>query len=133
MRKPLQSNNYILHRESNTGVRQWHFTRVQVLSLSIVTTIVLAGFLFISGDFLSKYLYEKRLDEFKSNYKTVAANLEVLRARLDQINAQMVEIEKRIRRTDLAGMPEIDQDIRKLGIGGYSLEINCWRITLRQL
>ena len=64
MRKPLQSNNYILHRESDTGVRQWHFTRVQVLSLSMVTAIVLAGFLFISGDLLSKYLYEKRLDEF---------------------------------------------------------------------
>ena len=123
MRKPLQSNNYILHRESDTGVRQWHFTRVQVLSLSIVTAIVLAGFLFISGDFLSKYLYEKRLDEFKSNYKTVAANLEVLRARLDQINAQMVEIEEKDKAVrTYAGMPEIDQDIRKLGIGGYSLE-----------
>jgi len=123
MKKPLQTNNYILHHETDTGVRQWHFSNSQILSLSIITAIVFAGFLFISGDFLSKYLYEKRLEEFKANYKNVAANLEVLRARLDQINLQMEEIEEKDKAVrTYAGMPEIDQDIRKLGIGGYSLE-----------
>ena len=123
MRKSLQTNNYILHRETDTGVRQWHFSRIQIVSLSIVTIIVLSGFLFISGDYLSQYLYEKRLNEFKSNYKNVAANLEMLRARLDQINTQMKEIEEKDKAVrTYAGMPQIDQDIRKLGIGGYSLE-----------
>ena len=123
MRKPLQTNNYILHRENDTGVRQWHFSRLQILSLTMITAIVLLGFLFISGDLLSKYLYEKRLDEFKSNYKNVATNLELLRTRLDHINTQMKEIEEKDKAVrTYAGMPEIDQDIRKLGIGGYSLE-----------
>ncbi|MBH09279.1 MAG: hypothetical protein CMG74_02815 [Candidatus Marinimicrobia bacterium] len=123
MKKPLQTNNYILHRESASGVRQWHFSFSQILSLSIVTVVVLLGFLFITGDFLSRYLYEKRLDEFKSNYNNVTANLEILRLRLDDINAQIKDIEEKdIAIRTYAGMPEIDKDIRKLGIGGYSLE-----------
>ena len=83
MKKPLQSNNYILHRESSRGVRQWHFNPSQVLSLSIITAVIFSIFIFLGVDSLSNYFYKKRLH---------------------------------------AGMPEIDRDIRSLGIGGYSLE-----------
>jgi murein DD-endopeptidase MepM/ murein hydrolase activator NlpD len=91
--------------------------------LSSATVIVLGAFLFTTADLLSDYLYQKRLIEFKSNYSNVAQNLEILRDRLEQIDVQMNKIEdkdKAIR--TYAGMPEIDQDIRKLGIGGRALD-----------
>ena len=123
MKHPLSNKNYIFQRETETGVRQWHFSRSQAFALMSVTAVVLGAFLFISADFLSNYLYEKRLAEFKSNYSNIANNLELLRAHLEQIDDQIAKIEEKDKaiRT-YAGMPEIDHDIRKLGIGGRSLE-----------
>ena len=99
------------------------FSRSQAFALMSVTAVVLGAFLFISADFLSNYLYEKRLAEFKSNYSNIANNMELLRAHLEQIDDQIAKIEEKDKaiRT-YAGMPEIDHDIRKLGIGGRSLE-----------
>lgn len=123
MKKPLQSNNYILHRESGRGVRQWHFNPSQVLSLSIIAAVIFSIFIFLGVDSLSNYFYKKRLQEFKSNYKNVSDNLDELRQRIDEINNQITDIEKKDKAVRAyAGMPEIDRDIRSLGIGGYSLE-----------
>ena len=63
------------------------------------------------------------MDEFKSNYKNVTSNLDIIKERLSQIDAQMEKIEEKDKAVrTYAGMPEIDKDIRKLGIGGRSLE-----------
>jgi len=123
MKKPLHSNSYILHRETDKGVRQWHFTSSQIFSISILLSVLFMGAMFFSADLLSKFLYEKRIDDFKSNYKNMATNLEGLRSRLEKINFHMDEIENKDKAVRAyAGMPEIDRDIRKLGIGGRSLE-----------
>ena len=122
--KPLFSlKNLIIQKESETGVRQWHFDRGQAIALMSATAVVLGAFLFLSADLLSSYLYEKRLSEFKSNYTHVANNLKILLNRLEQIDEQMNKIEDKDKAVrTYAGMPEIDKDIRKLGIGGRSLE-----------
>jgi murein DD-endopeptidase MepM/ murein hydrolase activator NlpD len=131
MKHPFSNKNYIIQRETETSVRQWHFSRMQAISLMSVTTVVLGAFLFLSADFLSKYLYEKRLDEFKSNYKNVTSNLDILKERLSQIDAQMEKIEEKDKAVrTYAGMPEIDKDIRKLGIGGRSLESEIFNDNL---
>tara|TARA_B100001250_G_scaffold402088_1_gene414756 strand:- start:754 stop:1683 length:930 start_codon:yes stop_codon:yes gene_type:complete len=123
LKKPLHLNNFILHRETDKGVRQWHFTSSQIFSISILLSVLFMGTMFFGADLLSKFLYEKRIEDFKSNYKNMATNLEGLRDRLEKINFQMDEIENKDRAVRAyAGMPEIDRDIRKLGIGGRSLE-----------
>ena len=123
MKLPLSEKNYIIHRETETGVRQWHFSRLQVISLVSATSVILFAFLFLGSDYLSKYLYNKRLEEFKSNYQNVTQNLEVLKKRMKLLDSQMKKIEDKDRAVrTYAGMPEIDQDIRQLGIGGRSLE-----------
>jgi murein DD-endopeptidase MepM/ murein hydrolase activator NlpD len=131
MKHPLSNKNFIFQRETKTGVRQWHFTHSQAIALLGATTVVIGAFLFMSADFLSNYLYDKRLAEFKSNYSNIANNLEVLQERLKQIDDQIAIIEEKDKaiRT-YAGMPEIDQDIRKLGIGGRSLESNIFSDNL---
>jgi murein DD-endopeptidase MepM/ murein hydrolase activator NlpD len=123
MKLPLSEKNYIIHRETETGVRQWHFSRLQVISLVSATSVILFAFLFLGSDYLSKYLYNKRLEEFKSNYQNLTQNLEVLKKRMKLLDSQMEKIEDKDRAVrTYAGMPEIDQDIRQLGIGGRSLE-----------
>lgn len=123
MKRLFSLKNLIVQKESDYGVRQWHFNRNQATALISATSIVAIACVLMGADLFSKYLYEKRLEEFKSNYKNVANNLEVLRDRLELIDNNMTKIEDKDRaiRT-YAGMPEIDKDIRKLGIGGRSLE-----------
>ncbi len=123
MKDQFSKRNYIIQRETENSVRQWHFNRAQVVTLISITTIFIFAFLLVSADYLSRYLYDKRLDEFKSNYTTVTENLNVLRQRLSQIDEQMEKIEEKDKAVrTYAGMPEIDKDIRKLGIGGKSLD-----------
>ena len=123
MKQPITEKHYILHSESDSGVSQWHFSGNQVFALLGVTTVVLGAFLFISADFISKFLYDQRLQEFKKNYRTVSQNLESIQSRLSELDQQMLEIEQKDQAVrTYAGMPDIDKDIRKLGIGGAALE-----------
>ena len=122
MRQLLTEKQYILHRESDNGVSQWHFSRNQLYGLLGVTTLVLGAFLFISADYISKFLYDQRLQDFKMNYRTVSQNLELIQSRLSELDKQIIEIEQKDRAVrTYAGMPEVDKDIRKLGIGGTTL------------
>ena len=114
--------NIIIQKESTRGVVQWHFNSQQTLSLVGALFILITAFLFLSADYLSTYLYEKRLIEFKENYNNVSNNLHLLKERLKEIDSQIAIIEEKDKAIrSYAGMPEIDKDIRKLGIGGHSM------------
>jgi len=123
MKHPLSENNFIFQRETRRGVRQWYFSRGQLIAFTATVAIVLGSLIFIASDVLSDYLYQQRLNEFKSNYSTVTNNLRLLQDRLDEIDSQLATIEDKDRAVrTYAGMPEIDRDIRQLGIGGRSIE-----------
>ena len=115
--------NIIIQKESEESVRQWHLNREQSIALISVTAILIGSIVFLGADYLSTYIYQKRLNEFKANYANVSKNLEILKERLAQIDEELEIIEEKdsaIR--SYAGMPSIDKDIQKLGIGGRSLE-----------
>ena len=80
---------------------------------------------YLSAETLSHILYEKRLNEFKINYDLVSNNLKQLQHRLKELDDKVVIIEEKDRAVRAyAGMPEIDNDISKLGTGGYGLQSN---------
>ena len=116
--------NIIIQKESKTGVRQWHFDRIQVLTFACIALIVIGVSLFFVSDQLSHYLYEKRLQEFRTNYANVSKNLDSLKSKLNYLDSQINKIEEKDNaiRT-YAGMPIIDKDIRKLGIGGHLSDV----------
>ena len=113
------NKKYILHSESDEKVNQLHFSNVQILGLISVFLVVLCSFLLISADYVSKTLYDKRLREFKANYNAVAVNIDGIQSRLKELDNQILDIEKKDKAVRLyAGMPEVDIDIKKLGVGG---------------
>ena len=117
------NRKYILHSESDNGINQWHFTNVKILVLVSVSLVVLGSFLLIGADYVSKVLYDKRLKEFKSNYASVAGNISEIQSRLKELDQQILEIEEKDRAVrSYAGMPSVDKDIRKLGIGGVTIK-----------
>lgn len=113
---------YLFQKESKHSVRQWRFDKTQVVALLGSIFIVLSAFTFLLSDFLSQYLYEQRLNEFRLNYEKVTSNLDDLKTRLATIDKKINIIEDKDRAVrNYAGMPEIDQDIRLVGIGGHPL------------
>ena len=115
--------NIIIQKESEDNVRQWHLNREQYIAMVSAIAILLGAFIFISAEYLGSYLYEKRLHKIKNNYVTITKNLQILKERLNEIDENVNQIEEKdLAIRSYAGMPEIDQEIRKLGIGGRSIE-----------
>ena len=119
----ISNRKYILHSESDNLVNQWHFSNAKILALVSVTLIILGSFLLIGADYVSKVLYDKRLKEFKANYSSVVSNIDKIQSRLKELDQQILDIEEKDKAVrTYAGMPEVDNDIRKLGIGGVTLK-----------
>ena len=116
----FRDKKYILHTETDNHINQWHFSNLKIISLLLIVIIIFGSFLLIGADYISTVLYEKRLREFKANYNSVASNIEDIHIRLKELDVQLIEIEEKDRAVRIyAGMPSIDKDIRKLGIGGF--------------
>ncbi|MDC0164931.1 peptidoglycan DD-metalloendopeptidase family protein [bacterium] len=115
------NKKYILHSESEDNIKQFHFSNSQIIGLVLVCLVVLSSFLLVGADYLSNSLYDKRLKEFKSSYSAVSGNINAIQSRLEELDQQILDIEEKDKAVRLyAGMPEVDKDIRKLGVGGTS-------------
>ncbi len=113
--------NIIIQKESSNSVHQWHLSRGQTITIISSFIVVVIIITTLIADLLSNHLYEIRLNEFKSNYEKVSKNLNQLKNKLADLDIKINEIEQKddAVRT-YAGMPVIDKDIRKLGIGGHN-------------
>ena len=119
----LGLKNIIIQKESSNGVTQWHLNFYQSVILICSLFFVITALIFISSDYLSNYLYGKRLQEYKANYSNVSKNLALMRTKIDKLNLELEKIEQKDKAVrTYAGMPEIDRSIRQLGIGGHSIE-----------
>ena len=121
--KSRLTRNIIIQNETESSVSQVRLTLKQLIILSSTLFMITFSLMLIGANFLSDYIYEKRIDEFKSNYLNVEKNIKILRNKIKVIDSEILKIEKKdsaIR--SYAGMPVIDQDIRKLGIGGSVLK-----------
>ena len=113
------NRKYILHSESDDGADQLHFSNAQVITLVLISLLILGSFLLVGADYASKSLYDKRLKEFKANYNSVSINIDAIQNRLAELDKQILEIEEKDKAVrSYAGMPHVDVDIKKLGVGG---------------
>jgi len=112
---------YIVQKESKHNVHQWRFSQVQIIALAGSIIVLLGATTFLLSDFLSRYLYEQRLDEFRLNYEKVANNMNELNERLSIMDGKINIIEDKDRAIrSYAGMPTVDRNIMEVGIGGYA-------------
>ncbi len=119
MSRPNQ-HKYVLLAEREHDIREWQFSRSALLSIVVVAVIALSAFLFISADYITDILYRNRLKNMQSNYRELSTTLVNLQNQLESLTSQLETLEEKDEalRT-YADLPEIDQDVRKLGVGGY--------------
>lgn len=116
-------NKYILQTENDRRVKQYHFTRRNVFS-TLALGIVLAGAtLFYSAEFFTNVIYKTKLTDIHKKYQSITTNIMDLQSKVDRLNNQIASIEEKDKAVRMyADLPEIDQDIRQVGVGGVKLE-----------
>ena len=93
-KKSKTTRNIIIQNETESHVSQLRFNIKQVIILFLSFSALLVSLLFISANYLSKYIYQSRLDEFKMNYLNVENSIEVLNEKIQEINNVVVHEKK---------------------------------------
>ena len=117
--------NIIIQKESNFSIRQWQLDqkKIFIIAFSVIVTFSILTFFF--SNLIGSFIYEKKINEYKSNYDYVSKNLNFLSEKMTILDNQIKLIEEKNHALrSYAGMPQIDLNIRKLGVGGKKLETN---------
>jgi len=122
MKRSRSYKRYTLVSEHDAGVRHWSVSGQRLFALLSVSVVVIASILFLSAEFLTDSLYKVQAASSKDEYKEMESDLAVLKAKMESLSGQVTDIEAKDKalRT-YAGIPEIDADVRKVGIGGIRL------------
>jgi septal ring factor EnvC (AmiA/AmiB activator) len=125
-RKKISSNindhRYAFISYDNENGNQWDFSKTQLLIVVFLCVSIVGTGLFFATDYLTKILYQTKLKSLKRDYSQLSLTLTKLQQQMDLLSTHVVNIEEKDRalRT-YANMPQIDKDVRKLGIGGMEV------------
>ena len=108
--------------DSDGDVRQWSLTRNAVATISVLVIVLCSSLLFFSADFLTDVLYKSRLEDYRIKNQSLTTSVTKLENRLDKMSDEILDIEEKDKalRT-YANLPEVDMDVRKLGVGGRTV------------
>ena len=122
-KKSNKYHNYIIVSERDSGMQRFHFSRQKLLTVSGIAVIFISIALFFSADALTEILYKTKLKDLQANYQNLTQTLVDLQTQLEDVSGQVGIIEKKdLAIRTYAGLPQIDQDVRKMGIGGTKIK-----------
>ena len=118
----INDHRYTFISYDNESGGQWDFSKKQLLTVVILCVSIAGTGLFFATDYLTKILYQAKLKSLKRDYSQLSLTLSNLQQQMDLLSTHVVSIEEKDRalRT-YANMPQIDKDVRKLGIGGMEV------------
>ncbi|MFH1851173.1 MAG: M23 family metallopeptidase [Candidatus Neomarinimicrobiota bacterium] len=121
-RKNSGRSNYILIAQNDFEAQQWQFTRRKAVATAALAVVLSASTLFFGADLFTKLIYQNKLREMQSHYQSMNNTVVDLRSQLDKLDQYVGDLENKDRamRT-YADLPQIDDDVRQLGIGGVYL------------
>ena len=116
---PQNKHKFIFQAESDRRVRQWHFSLERLLVRIGVLAVIASAAFYFSADWLTSILYNTKLTEMQHNYSDLSSTVINLVNRVETLNSQMSIIEEKDQAVrTYADLPQIDESVRKLGIGG---------------
>ena len=117
-----QAVRFVMMSDSDGDVRQWSLTRNAVATISVLVIVLCSSLLFFSADFLTDVLYKSRLEDYRIKNQSLTTSVTKLENRLDKMSDEILDIEEKDKalRT-YANLPEVDIDVRKLGVGGRAV------------
>ena len=123
---PQKNHKFIFQAESDRRVRQWHFSLERLLVRIGVLAVIASAAFYFSADWLTGILYNTKLTEMQKNYSDLSSTVVNLHNRVETLNSQMSLIEEKDKAVrTYADLPEIDESVRELGIGGVMVNENA--------
>ena len=106
-------------KDDTSGLKEFELTTRKVLIGALILLIVGGGFTFLAVNVLTDVMYRTKITYVKQNNKRLVSLLDDLQTRLNQLETSVNELEAQDEaiRT-YADMPDMDEDIRQLGVGG---------------
>ena len=119
-------HNYRIVSEKDTGVRNYHFSRKFAFTAIGISVLSISTVLFFTANALTGVMYKTKMNNLRSSYEHLSETLTSLQNQLDNVSGEVGVIEEKDQaiRT-YAGLPQIDQDVRKLGVGGTDFKVNA--------
>jgi len=122
---PQKKHNFIFQAESDRRVKQWHFSLERLLVRLGVLVVVFAAAFYFAADWLTDLLYKSKLAEMQKNYSELSSTIINLQDRVSTLDSQVSLIEEKDKAVrTYADLPEIDENVRELGIGGIITSTN---------
>ncbi len=105
--------------DDTADVRELNTSRVKILLLSSLVIFSLLTGLYFTADFLTDVFYGKRLATLRNQNKQLVTRINDINNRISLLTDQMISVNRKDQalRT-YADLPLIDEDIRKVGVGG---------------
>ena len=118
----IDDHRYAFISYDDENGTQWDFSKRQLFIVVFLCVSIVGTGLFFATDYLTKILYQTKLKNLKRDYSQLSLTLSKLHQQMDLLSTHVVNIEEKDRalRT-YANMPQIDKDVRKLGIGGMEI------------
>ena len=118
----IDDHRYAFISYDDENGTQWDFSKRQLFIVVILCVSIVGTGLFFATDYLTKILYQTKLKSLKRDYSQLSLTLSKLHQQMDLLSTHVINIEEKDRalRT-YANMPQIDKDVRKLGIGGMEV------------
>ena len=120
--KPRGSMRFVIIRDDNdVNVQQWSLSQGSFIVTSILIVILCAVLLSFTAELMTRYLYQAKLRDIRDNNASLTSLFVDLQTSLSDIQDEMEDLEEKDKalRT-YANLPPIDQDIRQVGVGGYT-------------
>jgi murein DD-endopeptidase MepM/ murein hydrolase activator NlpD len=120
--KPRGSMRFVIIRDDNdVNVQQWSLSQGSFLITSVLIVVLCTVLLAFTAEIMTRYLYETKLRDMRENNASLISVFADLQANLSNIQDDMEDLEEKDKalRT-YANLPPIDQDMRQVGIGGYT-------------
>jgi len=118
----INDHRYAFISYDDENGTQWDFSKRQLFIVVFLCVSIVGTGLFFATDYLTKILYHTKLKSLKRDYSQLSLTLSKLHKQMDLLSTHVINIEEKDRalRT-YANMPQIDKDVRKLGIGGMEV------------
>ncbi|MFL3051033.1 MAG: M23 family metallopeptidase, partial [Candidatus Neomarinimicrobiota bacterium] len=111
----------IIRDDNDVNVQQWSLSHGSFIVTSILIVILCAVLLSFTAELMTRYLYQAKLRDIRDNNASLTSVFVDLQTSLSDIQDEMEDLEEKDKalRT-YANLPPIDQDIRQVGVGGYT-------------
>lgn len=117
-----KSFKVLLIKDKTSALRAFEFTKLSMIFLSFLTTVILGFSVYTTSRFLANIMTESGMAEIVSENSELHRELDLMNQRVEDFTVKLNELvatDDKLR--VLADMPKIDEDTRQVGIGGTSL------------